>query len=522
MTRSNGVSTPLGYLIALYRHKFKALSAFVFVAGLAVIAAFFLPKTYRSEGVFFVRLGRDNAVLDSTAIPGQKPIVALPSSRESEINSLVEVLDSRVIMEKVVDALGPNAILKPATLTVLYAAAPTAVAARSDLQTGAQILVAKQGDAASDSAVVRAAAADRSTAATVPGKTDLKQRDDAIRKLSQCVSTEPALRSTVIRIICNGPSPVWCQAVVSKIIDVFVAEHIQLTRSPGSLQFFSDQTARLRRDLDQKEDQLCELMTKTGIASPDEQRKALVLRTSELQDALSEAERDLTVGQAQVEKLESQLHELPEEEVASLVDGRTDPGTDLMRDELYRLQLLKEEASARYTKEHPLMKNVEQQLAEAVHIMDKETPTRTETTKAKNHLYEETKLALLKQQAAIASSKAKTDMLKQQLADAQRELNSFNAQELSIRRLQRDVDIVRADYQTYAASVERSRVDQALDAQQMSSISVAQPATLEIHPISPRKTIILALGLITALLSAFGIVLIAELVTTSDDLACSA
>lgn len=348
--------------------------------------------------------------------------------------------------------------------------------------------------------------------AAPPSEAHLKQREKAIQKLSQCVSAEPAHRSTVIRVVCKGLSPIWCQAVVAKMIDVFVAQHIRLTRSPGSLKFFTDQTTRLRRELEEKEVQLRDLMSATGIASPEQQRNALVLRMNELQDALAKAERDLVVARSKVQKLEAQLSELPEEEVASLVDGRSNPGADLMRDELYRLQLVKEEAATRYTKDHPLMKKAEQQLTEAMRIMAQEKPTRTETTKAKNHLYEQTKLAAFQEQAEIASLQAKADKLKSQLADARRELTSFNEHELEIRRLQRVVDVLQADYRTYAASVERGRVDQALDAQRMSSISVAQPASFEIRAVSPRKAIILTLGLIAGLLGAGGVVLIADLV----------
>ncbi len=512
MDRSNLLSTSLGYLNTFYRHKFKAIFAFLCVVGLSVLAAFFLPKTYRSEGVLFVRLGRENATLDSTAIPGQKPIVALPSSRESEINSLVEVLDSRIITEQVVDALGPTAILKPSTITALSPPTGPVDLANRDLQNRSDVLGAESELTNSESADKSVSAANRVTPVR-PSEAYLKQRDDAIRKLSQCVSAEPAHRSTVIRVVCKGPSPVWCQAVAAKMIDVFVAQHIRLTRAPGSLKFFSDQTKRLSGELKAKEVQLRDLMSTTGIASPEQQRKALVLRMNELQDELAKAERNLVVARSKLQKLENQLDQLPEDEVASLVDGRSDPGVDLMRDELYRLQLMKEEAAARYTKDHPLMKKAELQLAEAIRIMAREKPTRTETTKAKSHLYEQTKLTVLQAQTDIASFEAEADKLKSQLVDARRELTSFNSDELEIRRMQRDVDVLQADYETYAASVERGRVDQALDAQRMSSISVAQPASLELRAIAPRKSIILALGLIAGFLSAVGVVLIADLVS---------
>ena len=63
--------------LVLLRHKGKSLSFFVIVvAGVAIITSL-LPKEYRSAAKLFVRLGRENAILDSAATLGQSPIVAI-------------------------------------------------------------------------------------------------------------------------------------------------------------------------------------------------------------------------------------------------------------------------------------------------------------------------------------------------------------------------------------------------------------------------------------------------------------
>ena len=96
---------------ALYRHKCKAVCFFLAVMGTVTLITIFAPKIYRSEGKLFVRLGRENVALDPTATLGEKPIITVPLTRENEINSVVEILRGRVVIEKVVDAIGPEAIL---------------------------------------------------------------------------------------------------------------------------------------------------------------------------------------------------------------------------------------------------------------------------------------------------------------------------------------------------------------------------------------------------------------------------
>ncbi len=97
---------------AMARHRKKSFTAFLLVVIIAGATAIFGPKRYHSEGLLLVRLGKENATLDSTVTMGQEPVVALPSSRDNELNSVVEILRSRAVAEKVVDLLGPDFILR--------------------------------------------------------------------------------------------------------------------------------------------------------------------------------------------------------------------------------------------------------------------------------------------------------------------------------------------------------------------------------------------------------------------------
>src|SRR3954454_18268274 len=93
---------------AIVRHLKMGLKVFIVGAVLALLGAMFMPRSYYSEARLFVRFGRENQV-DPTASGGQ--MVALYESRESEINSLIEILKSRAIFDRVVNELGPELVL---------------------------------------------------------------------------------------------------------------------------------------------------------------------------------------------------------------------------------------------------------------------------------------------------------------------------------------------------------------------------------------------------------------------------
>src|SRR5206468_3253076 len=65
-----------------------------------------VAPSYRSQAKLYVRLGRENATLEPTATLGHEPVVALPASREAELNASQSLLGGQPLLEKVVERLG--------------------------------------------------------------------------------------------------------------------------------------------------------------------------------------------------------------------------------------------------------------------------------------------------------------------------------------------------------------------------------------------------------------------------------
>src|SRR5437868_15520011 len=95
----------------VFRHRRNAGLFALAVLVAATLFTLISPRAYRSQAKLLVRLGRENAALDPTATFGQAPVVAVPSSREDDIYSALEILTSRFLLEQVVDSVGPGAIL---------------------------------------------------------------------------------------------------------------------------------------------------------------------------------------------------------------------------------------------------------------------------------------------------------------------------------------------------------------------------------------------------------------------------
>jgi len=102
-------------LSALKNHWFSAVVVFAVTVAAAVLAMLFLPRSYVSEAMIFVKLGRETVSLDPTATTGST--ISVLDTRDNEINSIRDMLYSRGLMETVVDRIGPEVILGEAELT---------------------------------------------------------------------------------------------------------------------------------------------------------------------------------------------------------------------------------------------------------------------------------------------------------------------------------------------------------------------------------------------------------------------
>lgn len=447
----------------------KGKMALSFLAVMAAVAVYTLvcPRAYRSQAKLFVRLGRENATLDPTATVGQAPVVAVPQSRENEINSAVEILNSRVLLEKVVDAVGPEAIL--------YGREPAAT---------------EGGDASSPDT--------------------LQQRYRAIKRLTKRLNVEPVKKSNVILVAYDGPTPELAQTVVSKLVGYYLERYIQLNRTPGAHQFFAEQTARQRSQLTRAEEELRDLKSETALLVPETQRQILASRMGRLQDELLQTTGTLAATEAEVRLLREKLSSLSATQITARIKGIRNEAADNMRGQLYTLQLRELESSQKHPEGHPELKRLRQQAAAAKDLLGREEQEREQVQEGPSRLYEEAQLALLRNEPVLASLRAKADSLRTQLEQQRAELKVLNENALRITRLEREFSLQEAHYRRYAENLEQAQIDRALEAERISNISVVQPATLEIEPVQPRLLLNFGMGGLLAVLGSFGLALQAE------------
>lgn len=474
----------------LCRHRKLSIGTFLAVMAGAIYISFASPKIYQSQSLLYVRLGRENVRLDPTTTLGQASLITIPNSRESEINSVVEILKSRVIAEKVVDALGPQAILNDTA---------------SDEPAIQDVENDKAGSQPSGlSMVVKGILESFGIVAPV------SIREKAINKLGKGFSTRALSKSDLLSLAYRANSPSSAQRIVLKFTEIYLNEHAGLNRPPNAHQFLEQQTERLRNELTQSEKKLMDLKQETDLASPDSQRELLVTRLHRLQDELLTAET-LAVGtSSEIEALHQKLKELKENHVEAVTTGQSNPAADGMRQLLYSLQLQENRITSMYTNDYPLLTSIREQIDQSKAILKQEQDVRQTVMEGPNRAFEELNIARMRQEALLMSTQAKAAALKEQIATAKQQFQTQIENELRIARIQRDVQLQDTSYRKYFDNLEQAHIDQALENERISNINVIQPASLVEKPVGPNILLNLLAGLFGGIIAAIGVAILRD------------
>jgi uncharacterized protein involved in exopolysaccharide biosynthesis len=223
---------------------------------------------------------------------------------------------------------------------------------------------------------------------------------------------------------------------------------------------------------------------------------------------LLQARADESSVQARIAALQEELDGLQETEVTATHTG-PDRALAGMREELYRLEMREQQLLADSTEEYFELQQIRDQKERAKSILDG-MPLLTERTEGPSRRYQEVHLTLLQEVPVLSGLQAKTNQLQQQRAELAERLRKFNDRDMHIQRLERERDLQTTKYRQYVANLEQARIDQALEEERISSISIVQPASFEVKAVRPKKLLNMAVGLVLGVCGGGVVAFLAE------------
>ena len=380
---------------ALKNHWFSGMVVFIATVGAAVLAMIFLPKSYVSEAMIFVKLGRETVSLDPTATTGST--ISVLDTRDNEINSIRDMLYSRGLVEEVVDRIGPDVILGEAELSA----------------------ETKERD---------------------PLEKDYlnSPRQKAIKTLTQDTYVVSSRKSSVLIVHVEAASPELAQRIVKEYLDVYQVMHTGAHQTPDSNDFFDQQSQLKRRQWQESMKALQVAKEDAGVVSIEGARENLKEQTHTIESSLMGTISTLSSTRARLKKFKLLIDKNP---------------------------LAQQQVAADYVE-------------------------------AKADL-----AALLAQKATLESQ------LKELLDKAAK----LNQSEVLIGQLQTTVEKQSDSYSQYLELYEQSRIDEALHSSRFTNVRIVQQPSFVPKAVSPKKSLIGALGLVAATTGAVMIAVLLEL-----------
>jgi uncharacterized protein involved in exopolysaccharide biosynthesis len=469
---------------ALLLHQRLALIVFAAITFTTLAGVILMPKSYYSEARLFVRFGRENLALDPTATTGQ--LISIYESRESEINSLLEVLKSRAMLDRLVDSLSPE--------FVLFGGEPKPLARRPE-------------------------EAQRFDTATPQQPSDLHQR--AVQRLERDIAIAAPRKSNIITVQCRAPRPEVAQLIAARLVEIYREEYVRVHRTAGSYQFFADQTLLTEQQWEQASVELGAAKNKLGIVTIDGRKKQLQDEITDIDAKLLTNRSDLSTARARIKSLQDLIAGLPATVITQQAQA-PNAAFDNMRGTLFQLEAREQELAATRRDDHPQLVAVRDQLRDLRHVLAEQSPQRIQSTEAVNPSRQAMELSLLSEQSQADALEGRERTLIVQQATLRNDLKALNGQEAQLTRLQQEVELAEARHRSYADKLEQARINRSLDADRISSLTVVQPASFPTRATGPRRAYILALGLVVAAISSLGSALVAAYLqptlTTTDEL----
>lgn len=440
-------------LYAIFKHKWKILLCTI--AGLIAAAAFILltPPIYESQAKLLVRY-----VLERSSVDPVEGSSGSGQTTDTVISSEVEILTSWDLAVQVAEAIGPKRLLP---------GAPTGATAAE-------------------------------AAATV--------RDGLT------VSARP--HSNIIFVAYRNSRPELAALVLEELVTRYFTKHLEVHRSAGAFDFVTQQTDQVRSRLTQTEDAIRAIKAKLGIISLSDSNEALSGELAKIQDQLHASEAEQMEQETRVKQMEQMTSvgksEAKEDQKEIPSSGNVQHYQALVA-RLAQLRGTEMELLSKYTPGNVVVKMTRAQITDLENQrreLETQFPELPATLGSGSSQGQGQSGNLATEQGRLNGMKARSEMLRTRLRNVRDEIKQLSDVTPQIADLERNKELEEANYKYFEATLQKARVDEALDPSKMPNISAVQKPTPPMKVISRRNKISaelagggLALGLALALLN---------------------
>ena len=441
-------------LFVLFKHRWKIVLC-TFIGFAAAVTVYFLtPPPYISQVKLLVRYVLDRNTVDSLDSQVKSPGTA--SFNENSLASEIEILTSWDLAEQVAELIAPEK------------SAPRA-----------------EGTA------------DKTTAAR-----------DILRGLSVT-----ALKgSNILLVSYKDQDPKLSVQVLQNLVNRYFVKHLEVHRSASAFDYVSNETEQVRLHLKQIDDDLQKMKARVGIISLAESTITLTAAMTKSEEALHTAQAEAAEQRARVRVMEGWLTtsdqnkgETPKIEN----DLAISHNYQALLAQILRMGQSKQDLLSRFTPESRIVQLCKAQietLENEKKELEKKYPGLVSLSPVAISVPREAPLDIHVEKARLAAIEGKVETLQAQLGEFKKQAALLAEIGPQIAQLERKKEVEEANYKYFQNSLEKARIDEALDPTKMPNISVVQKPSPALRSSGDQKKLLIGLaagGLILGLCLAF-------------------
>ena len=440
---------------SIFRYKTRFLGTFAGILSLVLLYAGFAPRHYQSEMNILVRNARPDYQITPERSNGSS---IQPDVTEERINSEIEVLRSRDVADRVVDA-GWNSSSEK----------------------------------------------DRSSR-------QIRDHEKAVEKFNKQLYIELLRKSNVIHVVYETRSAKAATQTVEKLLDTFLAKQHELERSSGASTFFATEQERYKRELDTAQQQLAAYQQDRQIVSLPDKEAALEQQIIELQQQLRSTDVQISDLSDRLASGQRELQTLTQRQVTQ---QKTVPNIYAMEQLTTMLATFRNQKTGLLTKFPPtdrMVQEVDQQIVNTTEALRAASETQpAEKSTDVNPVWQQVKASVSQNTIDRSAAQARRRDIIAQLANLQANLARTEASTVDFNTLQAKVTELQGNYQLYTQKRNEAQVANAMDAQQLVNVAIAERPTFSTTPSSPKIGMTLSMGSFAALFFAMCVVFFSEM-----------
>ena len=439
------------FLHVIFKRKNQILLFFVVTVCTVVIGTLVVKPTYEAKAQVLVKIGRENLY----APPSEGKSTFISFNNEDQINSEIELLKSRSLVDKVVETLGSNTIYK-----------------------------------------------------------DLDYKD-VVLNFQNALWVGGIKKSNVIAISFKHQDPQMAARIVNTLTNAFLDQHLLVHKNPQSYDFFEEQSQTLKNKLEQSEETLKVFKKQHNVTVLGEEQTLLLKQIADLRSELNRTINQEAETNSRINQIRWQLDRTPENIAQGEVVDHNPILISNLEAKLVELQIKEKELLTRYTSQSRLIQNVKEEINMVrAKLTEQETKRYGKSSSGPNTTHQRLNEELFRNQAEREALAAKKETQKAQLTNFQEKLDQFNRIEVELNQLQQTVDVNRQNYRLYLSKFEEARISDAMDTKKITNVSLIGPAYTPLKPISPKVLLNIVLAIF---LGGFGGLGLAFFIEYLDD-----